>query len=154
MSIFTLSTLIGSNVASQTAQSLLRPFANLEPSVFDLAGDENLPPEYFLSNRSAGIQIRHSKDGNIDVVFLFSEGKDDFEEYKGSLCEGVTFASAPNDIRKVFGEPQWSRPPRTIPGLGAVGETWRYELSECNLHFQFRENGFGIDQITLSAKQK
>lgn len=151
MAISTLCGLIGSNVSSQEAIAVLSGFQNLQSSVVDLAADEGQSPEYFLSDRLAGIQIRHSEAGEIEDIYLFSEGKDRFAQFKGELCGGLTFSSTARQVKLVFGEPQWSRPPREIPVFGAIGESLKYWLENCTVHFQFRVAGDGILQITLSA---
>ena len=151
MNIESLKLLLGANINSLEASALHAEFPNLEASVEDLAPDEGLPPYYFLTDQSSGIQIRHSEKGEIEVIFLMSREKDGFSQYSGNLGQGLSFHSSAVEVAQKLGAPAWSAPRRKIEFLGEYGESIRYDFPNHSVHFQFSVSGCGIQMITLAT---
>jgi hypothetical protein len=103
----------------------------------------------FLESKTAGVAIKHSDEGNIETIFLMSEGMDGFGQYRGELGHGLAFSSSPEDVMRALGNPSLQRP----AGLGLFnqrhGEIMRYDYPEHSVAFQFRDEGQGIQQVTL-----
>ena len=152
MNLTQLSLLLGKNVGSPDTLPLLQAFPTLKSSVLDIASDENVEVEHYLTSESEGIQVRHSSEGAIEVIFLMSEGKDGFSQYKPTLGAALSFSSCAPSVIQAMGQPTQAKPARTIALLGTVGETMRYDYPTHSIHFQFRASGNGIELITLSVK--
>lgn len=150
MTLEQLSRLLGKNINTPEAIVFARDFPSLKAYSLDLASDENVAPEHYLSSEFEGIQVRHSNTGTIEVAFLMSEGKDGFSQYRRVLGNGLSFTSNASDVVQVMGEPSVRKPTRVISLIGQVGETMRYDYPTHSVHFQFLISGKGIEQITLS----
>lgn len=145
--------LIGTNVRSEAKDTLER-LARFRAEVEEFEADEGLPPRYYLSAESEGIQIQHSESGRVQVIFLYGEGESGFSQYRGPLIAGLTFNSSSSEIRKALGEPKFYAPPQTVPGLGSYGESLRYNFPEYSVHFQMKDNGRGLALVTVMAPEQ
>jgi len=143
----TLTEVLGKHIDSAEVRFLRNAFPYLTAAVLDLAPDEGMPKDYFLSSPSEGISIKHTAAGQIEVVFLMGEGKDGYSQFAGELPEGLSFADSPDHVRKVLGPPGFERQASHRPF--AHGEIVRYNRLGYSLHIQFRGSGIGIELITL-----
>jgi hypothetical protein len=146
-----LHSLIGQDVNCESVQATIRWLGPFHSSIQDLAPDENMRPDHYLTNKAGGIQLRHAPSGTIEVIFLYGAGRDGFSEYRGPLEGGITFASTAKDIVAALGTPQFHKPERNRPLLGKVGETVRYDLASHSIGFQMALGGQGVSLVTISA---
>lgn len=146
-----LLSILGKSVESAEVLAVLRQIGHFTPSIQDLAPDENMRPDHYLTDKSRGIQLRHAPSGEVEVVFLYGSGKDGFSQYQGSLGSGVSFFSSPQQVLAAHGEPAFHKPQREVHGLGIVGETLRYDYPKHSLSFQARPHGKGLLLVTLMA---
>ena len=151
MTLDELSQLLGKNTKASEAIVFVREFPSLKASTLDLAPDENLAPEHYLSSESEGIQVRHSETGTIEVIFLMGEGKGGFSQYRRTLGKGLSFIANASSVVQALGEPTIREPARVISFIGQVGETMRYDYPTHSLHFEFLASGTGVAQITLTV---
>jgi len=150
MTLDQLSQLLGKNTKAFEAIVLAREFPSLKASTLDLAPDENVAQEHYLSSESEGIQVRHSDAGTIEVIFLMSEGRHGFSQYRRALGKGLAFAADASSVAQALGEPTIRKPARVISFIGQVGETMRYDYPTHSVHFQFLASGTGVELITLT----
>jgi hypothetical protein len=139
--------LLGQSLHSPLVKAWLAALPSTEPTTIDWSDEGEI--HRFLQSKAAGVEIKHSDEGDIDTIFLMSEGKDGFAQFRGDLGEGLVFSSSPEDVMRALGKPSFRRP----AGLGLLnlrhGEIMRYDYPEHSVAFQFREEGLGIEQVTL-----
>lgn len=142
--------LIGKNVHSD-AKDTLEHLSRFRVEVEEFGADDELPPQYYLSAASGGIQIQHSESGQVQVIFLYGEGESGFSQYRGPLIAGLTLNSSSSEIRKALGDPKFYAPQQTVPGLGSYGELLRYDFLGYSVHFQMKDSGTGLALVTVMA---
>jgi hypothetical protein len=139
--------LLGQPLQSSPVKSWLAGLPSVESSTIDWSDEGEI--HRFLKSETAGVEIKHSDEGNIETIFLMSEGKDGFAQYRGELGHGLAFSSSPQDVVRALGKPSLHRP----AGLGLFnqrhGEIIRYDYPEHSVAFQFRDDGQGIQHVTL-----
>ena len=138
---------IGRPLESTEGRRLLQRFRALRPEVLDLAPDEGLPPDHYLSSPDEGISIKHTAAGRITDVFLMAAGKDAFAQFAGALPEGLSFADTPLVVQARLGAPSFRRDASAAPF--AHGTILRYDRPGYSLHVQFREDRPGIELVTV-----
>lgn len=143
--------LLGKNIESADVRATLDGIGKFTSSIQDLAPDENMRPDRYLTDKGRGVQLRLAPTGEIEVIFLYGSGKDGFSQYQGVLRAGVSFFSSPQQILALCGEPAFHKPRREIPILGLTGETLRYDYPEYSMSFQSRPDGRGLLLVTLMA---
>lgn len=149
----TLHSVIGQDINSESLQALVRELGPFQSSIQDLAPDENIRADHYLTNKAGGIQLRHSPLGIVEVIFLYGAGRDGFSGYRGPFEDGVTFASTAKDIVDVLGPPQFHKPERKTPLLGMKGESLRYDCPSHSIAFQMALGGKGVSLVTITAPQ-
>jgi hypothetical protein len=135
--------ILGRNIMSAQAAEVLAGYPLLHADAEDSAQED---VRYLRSERD-GILIKLSGDGDIMAIFLMSEGKDGFAQYRGELPGRLDFASRPGDVLKRLGAPGFSRPAARL-GSHETGELLRFDLPEYSIHFQFRPDRTGIELVT------
>lgn len=55
-----------------------------------------------LSWERHGVKLKVDKD-NVSLIYLHSQGADDYAQYRGQLPEGLTFADSPEAVAKKLG---------------------------------------------------
>lgn len=147
----TLVQIVGQSVASDSARSALSLYSPLVVEVQDLAPDEGLPKDFYLSNNQAGICIKHEEDGEITTIFLHSEGHEGYSGFQGDLGHGLSFSSSPEAVRNALGSPAFYREGGSISGLGEYGEVFRYDYPSHSIHLQFAVGSKKLELVTLMA---
>ena len=140
--------LVGNNVTSEEARALLARFPDLRSEVEDLGPGSGIAPAHYLRSESDGVLIKCSADGEVNAIFLMSEGKDGFEQFDGPLPGNLTFASGAGDAIRAFGKPAYRREPSRV-GSVDVGELLRFDWPDRSVHFLFRSGDGGVDLVTL-----
>ncbi|HZZ91006.1 MAG TPA: hypothetical protein VFE23_00485 [Usitatibacter sp.] len=135
--------ILGTNVMSPEAAKELALYPALRREVDD---DDAEPVRYLRSERD-GLLIKVSDDGEVLTIFLMSEGKDGFAQFRGELPAGLSFSSTPGDVLKALGAPAYSRPPGKV-GSFAHGDLLRFDRPAYSLHFQFRSDRRAIELVT------
>jgi len=143
----TLIDLLGRNIAeAQVAERLaLYPLLRAEH-----APDE--PVKYLRSERD-GLLVKCSEDGEILAIFMMSDGKDGFSEFRGELPGRINFAAEPEDAIRALGTPASRRPEKTYGGM-RFGELLRFDRPTHSIHIQFRADHDGIDIVTAMAARQ
>jgi hypothetical protein len=112
--------------------------------------EAGMEAERYLTSLDDGVQIRLDADGLICTIFLFSAGRDGFEQFQGVLPAGLCFDSRPFDVESELGAPSRSHgPDKTV--LGSHGGWMRYDLPAYSLHFSFSASKGTIDFVTIMA---
>jgi hypothetical protein len=132
---------------SPEGRALRRAFPRLQPEVLDLAPDEGVQADYYLSSPQEGISLKHTDAGRITDIFLMNEGKDGYSQFVSELPDGLSFASAPAEVRRSLGAPEFELAESSRPF--AHGEILRYQRAGYASHIQFTAGGKGIELITL-----
>lgn len=139
--------LLGQPLESSPVKSWLADLPSTESTTIDWSDEGEI--HRFLESKAAGVEIKQSDEGNIETIFLMSEGKDGFAQYRGELGHGLAFSSSPEDVMRALGKPSLHRP----AGLGLFnrrhGQIMRYDYPDHSVAFQFRDEGQGIEQVTL-----
>ena len=139
--------LLGQPLQSSPVKSWLAGLPSTESTTIDWSDEGEI--HRFLESKAAGVAIKHSDEGIVETIFLMSEGKEGFAQYRGGLGQGLAFSSSPDDVVRALGRPSLHRP----AGLGLFnqrhGEIMRYDYPEYSVAFQFRDEGQGIQQVTL-----
>jgi hypothetical protein len=139
--------LLGQPLQSSSVKSWLAGLPSTESTTVDWSDEGE--SHRFLESKTAGVAIKHSDEDTIETIFLMSEGKDGFSQYRGDLGHGLAFSSSQEDVIRAFGKPSLHRQ----AGLGLfnqrTGEIMRFDYPGHSVHFQFRAEGQGIEQVTL-----
>ncbi|WP_370981218.1 hypothetical protein [Agaribacterium sp. ZY112] len=83
-------------------------------------------------------------------IFLYSEGKDDYSEYAGSMPNGIRFDATQSDIAKVLGEASWSRERRD---KSIAAERWD-TFFDYRLHITYSKNTCCPVVVSLNIADK
>jgi hypothetical protein len=142
--------ILGRTATSPEATEVLGAYPNLKVHVEDLGPDEE--PVRYLSNEADGLRLKLSSDGTIRTIFLMSEGKEGFSQYRGELPGGLSFSSTRVEALKTFGAPAYFRASGKL-GSFKVGELMRFDRPGHSVHFQFRPDGAGIEMVTLMVAE-
>ena len=145
--------ILGQSVASDSVRSTLSLYSPLVAEVQDLAPEEGMQKDFYLSNAEAGICIKHEESGEITTVFLYSEGYEGYSRFQGDLGHGLSFSSVPESARRALGPPSFYREESSIGGLGAYGELMRYDYPTHSVHLQFSVGGKKLEMVTLMAPE-
>ena len=134
--------LLGKNVASPEAAKRLADYPKLRPEPGERTEDVS-----YLRSLADGLQIKVSMEGEILAIFMMSDGKDGFSEFRGELPGRLNFAAEPADAIRALGAPALRRPEATY-GEYRLGEFLRFDRPTHSLHIQFRADHDGIDLVT------
>jgi hypothetical protein len=146
----TLIEIVGKNIASPEVAMRLAGYPALRPETGDLSPDARMEPVRYLRSLADGLLIKISGDGEILAIFMMSDGKDGFAEFRGELPGRLHFAAEPADAIRALGPPALRRPPATYGGH-RLGELLRFDRPAYSLHIQFRADDDGIDLVTAIA---
>src|SRR5436305_2008064 len=102
--------LLGRNVTSPEGAALLARYPALEPD-----SDEDEPGVggdvvHYLNSESDGLLIKVSGEGTILTIFMMSEGKDGFSQFKEPLPGQLSFTSTRREVVQALGAPAHIRP--------------------------------------------
>ena len=131
---------LGKSATSPEAARVLADYPGLRAQVDD-------DVRYLRSERD-GLLVKLSGDGEILAIFLMSEGKDGFAQFKGDLPGGFTFQATAPEVLKALGAPAFSQAGGRF-GNFDVGQLMRFDRPAHSVHFQFRPDGEGIALVTL-----
>ena len=139
--------LLGKNAASPEARQVLAKYPDLRSEVEDV-GDESIAPVRYLRSEDDGLLIKCSSEGEIQTIFLMSEGKEGFSQFDGELPGHLTFDSSPEDALRALG------PPALYRAAGRVGDIqqgvlMRFDAPNHSVNFQFRGDGRGVLLVTV-----
>src|SRR5205085_1421623 len=95
--------IVGKHIASPEAVEQLARYPDLRPESDDFEPGEGSMPVHYLRSEGDGLLIKLSAEGEILALFLMSEGKDGFVQFRGELPAKLTFASQPPEVLKALG---------------------------------------------------
>jgi hypothetical protein len=144
--------LLGENVSSPEVAKVLAEYPGLKPELDDSAADEGIEPVRYLRSERDGLLIKLSAEGEVLTIFMMSEGKDGFSQFRGELPGNLAFSSRPADALKLFGAPGHSRPAGRV-GSFRHGELLRFDWPGYSIHFQYRGDHGGIELVTAMVAQ-
>ena len=149
----TLLELLGRNIAEPDVAKRLADYPGLRPEECGLAADERTKAVRYLRSPAEGLQLKLSEDGEILAIFMMSDGKEGFAEFRGELPGRLHFAAEPSDAIRALGPPALRQPPRAYGGY-RLGELLRFDGPVHSVHIQFRADDDGIDLVTaMLARQ-
>jgi hypothetical protein len=128
------------------AKRLAREFPNLKVEVSDISVK-------YLRSPADGVQFKISAAGDIVAIFMMSDGKDGFSEFRGELPARLNFAAEPEDAVRALGPPALQRPEATYGGH-RLGPFLRFDLPTHSIHIQFRADHDGIDLVTAMTARE
>lgn len=134
--------LVGKHIAAPEVKARLADYPRLRPE----AGEASETVSYLRSSAD-GLLIKVSAEGEILAIFMMSDGKDGFSEFRGELPGRLNFAAEPEDAIRALGPPALRRPEATY-GEYRLGELLRFDRPEHSVHIQFRADHDGIDLVT------
>ena len=138
--------ILGKNVAAPEVKARLADYPRLRPDAGG-APSEGADPVSYLRSPADGLLIKIAADGEIVAIFMMSDGKDGFSEFRGELPGRLNFAAEPEDAIRALGPPALRRPPATY-GEYRLGELLRFDRPTHSVHVQFRADHDGIDLVT------
>jgi hypothetical protein len=145
--------LLGRNIAEPEVAQRLADYPRLHPAEGGASTDARIQSVKYLKSARDGLQIKLSEDGEILAIFMMSDGKEDFSEFRGELPGRLNFAAEPEDAIRFLGEPALRRGEATYGGH-RLGELLRYDYPAYSIHIQFRADHDGIDLVTaMTARQ-
>lgn len=148
----TLLDLLGRNIAEPDVAARLAAFPGLRPEEGGAPDDPTKTVRY-LRSPAEGLQLKLSEEGEILAIFMMSDGKEGFSEFRGELPGRLHFAAEPPDAIRALGPPALRQPPRSY-GAYRLGELLRFDGPEHSVHIQFRADDDGIDLVTaMLARQ-
>jgi hypothetical protein len=146
--------LLGKNVAEpEVAKLIAKWYPKLEVDHQGVSPDDRMPPVKYLRSPADGVQMKLSADGVIVAIFMMSDGKDGFSEFRGELPGRINFAAEPEDAIRVLGPPALRRPEATYGGH-RLGPFLRFDLPTHSIHIQFRPDQDGIDLVTAMTARE
>ena len=149
----TLADLLGRNVAEPEAARRLADYPALAPEAGGASPSDPSQAIKYLRSLADGLLIKLSGEGEILAIFMMSDGKEGFSEFRGELPGRLNFAAEPEDVIRALGPPASRRAAATYGGH-RLGELLRYDAPAYSVHIQFRADHDGIDLITaMTARQ-
>ena len=146
--MYTLFGILGKHVLSGEASRELARYPALRREKDDAgAHDDGVPAVQYLRSEADGLLIKVSGEGEIMAIFMMSEGKDGFSQFRGELPGKLSFSSTPGDALKALGAPGYSKPAGKV-GSFAHGELLRFDRPGYSVHFQFRGDRKGMELVT------
>jgi hypothetical protein len=139
--------LLGQSLQAPPVQSWLASLPDVKAEILDWSDEGEV--HRYLESKPGGVAIKHSDEGKIEAIFLMSEGRDGFSQYRGDLGRGLTFSCSPDELVQTFGEPSLRRPAAVGLFNQRTGVIMRFDYPEHSIHFQFRADEPGIELITL-----
>ena len=139
--------LLGRNIASDDAAALLAAYPFLKPEIQDAGVDDAMEAVKYLRSERDGLLIKVSEEGDVLTIFLMSEGKDGFSQFKGPLPGMLAFSATRREVVRTLGAPAVVHPPRKL-GSFELGELMRFDMPAYSVHFQFRSGDAGIELVT------
>lgn len=73
----------------------------------------------------------------LDTIFLYTQGKDRFKQYTGSLPFGMQFGTSLAEIRDRLGKPLDERGGEFSHALGILPKRLKYDAGKCFVWFEF-----------------
>ena len=139
--------LLGRNLAEPEVAKRLADFPGLRPEPGGASPDERMQAVKYLRSAADGLLIKLSEDGEILALFMMSDGKDGFSEFRGELPGRLNFAAEPEDAIRALGTPASRRPEATYGGY-RLGPLLRFDWPTHSVHIQFRADHDGIDLVS------
>jgi len=130
--------ILGKKTNEPEVQFLLNKYHLVEDNTFE-------SPIYY-ENPNEGLSFL-CENGKVDQIFLFSNGKDDFSQYKGALPGGLKFESGKEDVNRSFGEAMFSGRYQLYEEEKGFWD--KYEFQNFAIHFTYNGLSTKIDLITL-----
>ena len=149
----TLLDLLGRNIAEPEVAKRLAGFPGLRPEEGGASADDRAKGVRYLRSPAEGLQLKLSDEGEILAVFMMSDGKDGFSEFRGELPGRLHFAAEPSDAIRALGPPALRQPPRSY-GDYRLGELLRFDGPQHSVHIQFRADDDGIDLVTAMVARQ
>jgi len=145
--------LLGRNVDEPEVAKRLADYPRLRPEEGGAPPDERLAAVKYLRSLADGLLIKISEDGEILALFMMSEGKDGFSEFRGELPGRLDFSAEPEEAIRVLGKPASRRAATTYGGY-RLGELLRFDWPTHSVHIQFRADHDGIDLVTAMTARE
>jgi len=140
--------ILGKHVLSEDASRELARYPALRRESEDSETDqEGAVAVQYLRSEADGLLIKLSGEGEILAIFMMSEGKDGFSQFRGELPARLSFSSTPSDTLKALGAPGYSKPASKV-GSFTLGELLRFDRPGYSIHFQFRGDRSGVDLVS------
>jgi len=133
---------LGLSVDSEEVAELLAEFELSEDSY-----RSGLYPEaVYFESPARGLALL-SEHGIVDSIFFYSDGRDGFSQFEGTLSHGLTMASTKEEIRTALGTPSTSSSAVSL-SKSLSHDGWdRFDLPTHTLHFSYGAS----DQIVLAT---
>jgi len=74
-------------------------------SILDTPEISKFPSTYFYSFKPEGILLGFTKQDKLEVIFLYSEGEQDYRQYQGELPYGLSFRNSRREVESILGSP-------------------------------------------------
>lgn len=112
----------------------------------DLDYDED---ETYRSFSSGGVSLLVGSDMLVRAIFLYSQGREGFDQYAGEIDGGITFADVRADVIRRLGEPSTAGGGGHSAVYGTAPQFIRYDRPGHSLHVEFAADGGTVSLVTL-----
>ena len=92
------------------------------------------------------------KDHRIASIFLYAEGHDGYQAYRGNLGN-LRLGASKQTVRFLFGQPSAARETADFEVLGTVPIYDRYDYDEFSYHFQYDEIETRLRMLTIMSSE-
>jgi hypothetical protein len=106
---------------------------------------------YYDSYRDLGMSFLFEGSPEfLSAIFLYADGVDGYEEYKGSLPNSLNFSDTRQDVLQRLGQPAKSGGNKYSDLMGEVIPHWgKYHIEDYHLHITFGRSEERISLVTL-----
>src|SRR5262245_42163058 len=104
---------------------------------------------YYVSSKKDGIELGLDNDFLIRTIFLYSEGKDNHQQFTGTLPRGLTFRDTQEMVRKKLGKPTLSGGGQQDEIFGFIPFHDRYDSVDHQLHIEYKIDKLSLALVTL-----
>jgi hypothetical protein len=119
---------------------------------FSLLMKEKIDADFFLGDKKDGVVFSFSNEERLYQIDFYSEGYEDYKQFKGQLPHDITFDLSKKQINDLLGNPTVHQESRNIPILGIIPGVDSYTYQDHRLVFHYSENYDSLLLLTLTTR--
>lgn len=135
---------LNKNFDELTKDSVFKEFSSLFK--------EKIDTDFFLGDKKDGIIFSFSNDGILYQIDFYSEGYEDYNQFKGNLPSNISFDLSKKQINDLQGKPTVHQESRNIPIIGIIPGVDSYSYQGYRMVLHYSENYDRILLLTLTTR--